>query len=170
MQVQVVGTKKCKDTQKALRFFKERKIQVQFLDLNEKKLSKGELNNICRNSSPEELIDENSKQFKKRNLAFMVYDAYEEILDDPLIMKTPVVRNKNKGGNRIPAGRMEAVPLRPSHGLSQNYLFLFQLINILIRILFINLLFLMTELPLFSAKNRDISGIDHSTAYFRGKI
>ncbi len=96
MQVQVVGTKKCKDTQKALRFFKERKIQVQFLDLNEKKLSKGELNNICRNSSPEELIDENSKQFKKRNLAFMVYDAYEEILDDPLIMKTPVVRNKNK--------------------------------------------------------------------------
>ena len=37
MEVQVIGTLKCKDTQKAIRFFKDRGIKIHFLDLNEKK-------------------------------------------------------------------------------------------------------------------------------------
>ncbi len=95
MNIQIMGTKKCRDTQKAIRFFKERRIPFHFRDLNEKGLSKGELENIKRNVSPEELIDTDSKRYKDRGLEFMVFDIEEELLDDPLLIKTPVVRNGN---------------------------------------------------------------------------
>jgi arsenate reductase-like glutaredoxin family protein len=96
MEVQVIGTMKCKDTQKALRYFKDRSIKVHFLDLNEKKLSKGELRNISNSVPIEELLDSESKQYKKRNMEHMVFDPVEELLDDPLLLKTPVVRFKGK--------------------------------------------------------------------------
>ena len=47
MNLQIFGTKKCFDTKKAQRFFKERGIKFQFIDLNEKSMSKGEFNSVC---------------------------------------------------------------------------------------------------------------------------
>ncbi len=93
MNVQIIGTKKCKDTQKAERFFKERRITYHFRDLTEKGIAKGELDNIKSVISLEELIDRNGIQFKKRNLSFMVFNIEEELLNDSLLLKTPVVRN-----------------------------------------------------------------------------
>jgi arsenate reductase-like glutaredoxin family protein len=93
MNIQIFGTKKCKDTQKAERFFKERRIQYHFRDLNEKGVTKGELENVKHAVSIDELFDKKSKQFKKRNLERMVYDPEEELLVDPLLFKTPIVRN-----------------------------------------------------------------------------
>ena len=90
--IQIFGTKKCSDTNKALRFFKERSIKTQFVDLNEKELSKGELDSICRKISLEDLLDRDSKQFKKRNLEYMTFDLYTELLSDPLLLKTPITR------------------------------------------------------------------------------
>ncbi|HUX92541.1 MAG TPA: arsenate reductase family protein [Ignavibacteriaceae bacterium] len=95
MNIQIFGTKRCNDTRKAERFFKERNIQFQFRDLSEKGISKGELENILRSVSLEDLIDKNGTQFRKRNLTFMVYDIMFELLSDPLLFKTPVVRNQN---------------------------------------------------------------------------
>ncbi|MHB8579028.1 MAG: arsenate reductase family protein [Ignavibacteriaceae bacterium] len=95
MNIQIFGTKRCSDTRKAERFFKERKIPFQFRDLNEKGISKGELENILHSVSLEDLIDKDCSQFRKRNLAFMVYDITNELLSDPLLFKTPVVRNQN---------------------------------------------------------------------------
>ncbi|WP_302594400.1 arsenate reductase family protein [uncultured Megasphaera sp.] len=46
MNIQIFGTKKCFDTKKAIRYFKERGIKTQFIDLKEKGLSKGELTSI----------------------------------------------------------------------------------------------------------------------------
>ena len=46
MNIQIFGTTKCFDTKKALRYFKERKIPVQFVNLKEKGLSKGEYNKV----------------------------------------------------------------------------------------------------------------------------
>ena len=46
--IQIFGTKKCKDTQKALRFFKERSLELQFRDIAEKAPSPGELDDIAR--------------------------------------------------------------------------------------------------------------------------
>lgn len=92
MNIQIIGTKSCNDTRKAERFFKERRITYHFRDLNEKGLTRGELENIKAKISIEDLIDREGKQFKKRNLQFMVYDIEEELLNDPLLLKTPIVR------------------------------------------------------------------------------
>lgn len=93
MNIQIIGTKKCRDTQKAERFFKDRKIPYHFRDLNEKGLAKGELDNIKIVIPLDELIDKEGHQFKIRNMKFMIFDIEEEILNDPLLLKTPVVRN-----------------------------------------------------------------------------
>jgi arsenate reductase-like glutaredoxin family protein len=93
MNIQIFGTKKCNNTKKAQRFFKERNINFHFRDLTEKGLSQGELNNISRVIDYENLIDTESKQYQKRGMQFMVFNIEEELLEDPLLFKTPVVRN-----------------------------------------------------------------------------
>ena len=93
MNVQIFGTKGCSETRKAERYFKERRIAFHFRDLNEKGIAKGELENITRVIPLEELIDREGKQFKKRNLQFLVFDLEEELLNDSLLFKTPIVRN-----------------------------------------------------------------------------
>ncbi|MEW6196396.1 MAG: ArsC/Spx/MgsR family protein [Bacteroidota bacterium] len=93
MNIQIIGTKSCNETKKTERFFKERRIPFHFRDLNEKGLSKGEFENITRVILPDDLLDRESKQFKKRNLQYMVFNIEEELLNDPLLLKTPVVRN-----------------------------------------------------------------------------
>lgn len=96
MNIQIIGVKSCSDTRKAERYFKERRIQFHFRDLNEKGISKGELENIIRVIPLEELIDREGNQFKKRNLQYMVYKIEEELLNDPLLLRTPIVRNGKK--------------------------------------------------------------------------
>ncbi len=93
MNIQIFGTKKCSDTRKAERFFKERRIQFHFRNLSEDGVSPGELENIKRVFPVEKLIDREGKQFKKRNMQFMVFDIETELLEDPLLFKTPIVRN-----------------------------------------------------------------------------
>lgn len=94
MNIQIIGTKKCKETQKAERYFKERRILFHFRDLTEKGLAKGELENISRVIPLDDLINRESKRFKDRGMQFMVFNIEEELLADPLLLKTPVVRNE----------------------------------------------------------------------------
>jgi arsenate reductase-like glutaredoxin family protein len=90
--IQIFGVKKCQDTNKALRFFKERSIKIQFIDLAEKAISKGELESISRKISIENLIDSEGKQYKTRNLSYIIHDIETELLNDPLLFKTPITR------------------------------------------------------------------------------
>lgn len=90
--IQIFGTKKCKETAKAIRFFKERGVKIQFIDLAEKGPSKGELESIARNVPIEELIDRESKQYKQRQLEYKVFDIWEELLADPLLLRKPITR------------------------------------------------------------------------------
>jgi arsenate reductase-like glutaredoxin family protein len=94
MNIQIIGTKKCKETQKAERYFKDRRIPFHFRDLTEKGLAKGELDNISRTIQLDDLIDRESKRFKDRGMQFMVFDIEKELLADSLLLKTPVVRNE----------------------------------------------------------------------------
>ena len=94
MNIQIIGTKKCKETQKAERYFKERRIPFHFRDLTEKGLAKGELDNISRIIPVADLIDKECKRFKDRGMQFMVFDIEEELLSDRLLLKTPIVRNE----------------------------------------------------------------------------
>ncbi len=61
--------------------------------MNIKGVSKGELENISRTIPVEDFLTKESKQFKKRKLEFMVYNTEEELLNDPLLFRTPIVRN-----------------------------------------------------------------------------
>lgn len=94
MNIQIIGTKKCRETQKAERFFKERRIQFHFRDLTEKGLAKGELDNITRVIPLDDLIDRESKRFNDRGMQYKVFDIEEELLSDPHLFKTPIVRNE----------------------------------------------------------------------------
>ena len=96
MNIQIFGTKKCNNTKKAQRFFKERGIKLQFIDMKEKGLSKGELRSVCQAiGGIDKLIDENAKD--KDILALITYIAADEkedkILENQHILKTPIVRN-----------------------------------------------------------------------------
>ncbi len=94
--IQVFGTKKSKDTQKAIRFFKERRVPIQEIDLTQKAVSKGELNSIKRSVPLKELIDTACGEYEKRNLKFIVHDIEEVLLENSLLFKMPVVRMGDK--------------------------------------------------------------------------
>ena len=96
MNIQIFGTKKCNDTKKADRFFKERDIKYQFSDMKEKGMSKGEFNSVAQaNGGLEIMINWEGKD--KDLLALIKYIAEEDklkkVLENPQVIKTPVVRN-----------------------------------------------------------------------------
>jgi arsenate reductase (glutaredoxin) len=95
MNIQIFGVKKCFDTQKAERYFKERKIKYQFVDLNQKELSKGELQSVKSAVGLRALIDEKSKEYVKLNIANIRGESMKEelLLNNPKLYKTPIVRN-----------------------------------------------------------------------------
>ena len=96
MNIQIFGTKKCNDTKKAERFFKERGIKYQFIDMKEKGMSKGEFHVVAAvNGGMENMINSDIKD--KDLLALTQYiapeDKLDKILGNPQVIKTPVVRN-----------------------------------------------------------------------------
>ena len=96
MNIQIFGTRKCNDTKKAERFFKERGIKFQFVDMKEKGMSKGEFLSVAQaNGGIENMIDWNGKD--QDLLALIKYTAesarLEKILENSSVIKTPVVRN-----------------------------------------------------------------------------
>lgn len=96
MNIQIFGTKKCNDTKKAERYFKERRIKYQFIDMKEKGMSKGEFNSVAAaNGGLENMINWEGRD--KDTLALIKYitdeEKLEKVLDNPLVIKTPVVRN-----------------------------------------------------------------------------
>jgi Spx/MgsR family transcriptional regulator len=96
MNIQIFGTKKCNDTKKAERFFKERGIKYQFIDMKEKGMSKGEFTSVAQaNDGIDAMLDPNCKD--QDTLALIRYtaeeDKLEKILENPQVIKTPVVRN-----------------------------------------------------------------------------
>ena len=90
--IQIFGTKKCNDTAKAIRFFKERSVKIQFINLAEKGLSKGELQSISNKIPMNELLNKQSREYEKLNLKYMKYDIEKILLEHPLLLITPIVR------------------------------------------------------------------------------
>lgn len=91
--VQIFGTRKCKDTQKAERFFKERRIKIQRIALEEKAMSKGELDSVCRAvGGSDKVVDPTSKEFERLGLKYVRRDWVQALAEHPMLTKTPVVR------------------------------------------------------------------------------
>ena len=96
MIIQIFGTKKSSDTRKEERYFKERGIKFQFVDLKEKGLSKGEFQSVLQAvGGLEAMVDQNCKD--KDLLALIKYIAEEDkaqkVLENQVVLKQPIVRN-----------------------------------------------------------------------------
>ena len=96
MNIQVFGTKKCSDTRKAERYFKERGIKYQFVDMKEKGMSKGEFTAVAgANGGVNAMIDWDGKD--KDLLALLRYltpeDLPAKLLENQSVIRTPIVRN-----------------------------------------------------------------------------
>ncbi len=93
MNIQIFGKNKCFDTKKAERWFKERRIRYQYIDLNRYGISPGELKSVVNAVGMDGLVDD-----KHPDAALLRYLARQEdklgrILEDPTLLRTPVVRN-----------------------------------------------------------------------------
>ncbi len=99
MNIQIFGTKKSSDTRKAERFFKERGIKFQSIDIKEKGLSKGEFQSVLQSSgSLDDMIDPECKD--KDLFALIKYiaeeDKVDKILENQSVLRVPIVRNGKK--------------------------------------------------------------------------
>lgn len=99
MNIQIFGKSKCFDTKKAERYFKERGVKFQSVDLLQKGMSRGEFNSVKQAvGGYEKMIDEACKD--RDLLALVKYlaeeDREEKILENPKLLKTPIVRNGKK--------------------------------------------------------------------------
>lgn len=99
MNIQIFGTKKDFDSKKAERFFRERGIKYQFIDMKEKGMSKGEFTSVCQSvGGVDNLIDIDGKE--KDLLALLKHlsaeDRAEKILENQKVIRTPIVRNGKK--------------------------------------------------------------------------
>ncbi len=106
MNIQIFGTKKSADTRKAERWFKERGIRFQSIDLKEKGLSKGEFQSVCQAvGGLDALVDPDARD--KDLLALIRYiapeDRFQKVFENQGVLRQPVVRN----------GRQATVGYRP---------------------------------------------------------
>jgi arsenate reductase (glutaredoxin) len=95
MEAQVFGMKSCNETKKALRFFKERRIRVHFVDLKERAASPGELRRFAERFGTEALIDRDGKRYRDRGL-HVAHVSEPRVIpmlaEDPHLLRTPLVR------------------------------------------------------------------------------
>ena len=93
MNIQIFGKSKCFDTKKAERWFKERRIKFQSIDLVKYGISPGELKSVLNAVGLEALVDQNHPDAALLN--YLAYDAdkVEKLLDNPKLIRTPIVRN-----------------------------------------------------------------------------
>ena len=96
MNIQIFGKPKCFDTKKAERYFKERRIKYQYIDLSKKGMSKGEYQSVLKAvGSFDALLDKGSKAYENSFIEYLASaEAKEEkLLENQLVLKTPIVRN-----------------------------------------------------------------------------
>jgi len=93
VNIQIFGKTKCFDTKKAQRYFKERGVKFQSIDLPRYGMSPKELESVISCVGIENLID--SKARNADILKYLAHDAdkLQKLLDDPSLIKTPIVRN-----------------------------------------------------------------------------
>jgi len=102
--LQIFGTKKCAETRKTERWFKERRLNFQLIDLAQKGPSPGELRKIANAvGGVEKLIDREGKRYVEKGLKYAAPTGpriEQALLDDPLLLRTPIVR----AGDRATVG------------------------------------------------------------------
>src|SRR5580765_522855 len=105
--VQIFGLDRDQGTRAAVRFFKERRIQIHQVELTRKPIARGELRRFVERLGARALLDESSKAYRDGGLAYMRLDdaeVVERLLATPALLRVPLVRFEND----VAAGRDEA--------------------------------------------------------------
>ena len=94
MNIQIFGTSKSFDSKKAERWFKERRIKYQYIDLRSKGLSAGEYRSVKAAVGWDALVDRDSKAYKELYMDYRTpQDAEMALLEHPELFRSPIVRN-----------------------------------------------------------------------------
>lgn len=95
MNIQIFAKKKCFESKKAERYFKERRIKVQVIDMLDKGMSKGEFESVAKAVGLFNLIDRDHRLYLEKHLDRITTPSLvqEILLENPGLIKTPIVRN-----------------------------------------------------------------------------
>lgn len=93
MNIQIFGTAKCFDTKKAQRWFQERRIKFQFIDLKKYGMSRGELAGVRQAVGLPALIRQNHPDAPLLHYLALEQAKLDKLYDCPALLNTPIVRN-----------------------------------------------------------------------------
>ena len=93
MNIQIFGKSKCFDTKKAERYFKERRIKFQFIDVLRYGMSRGELNSVKNAVGLEAMIDKSDEDYPLVQYLASDDAKLDKLYEDAYLIKTPIVRN-----------------------------------------------------------------------------
>jgi len=104
--IQVFGLENDQSTRAALRFFKERRVAISFVDLRKRAIAPGELRRFAERLGAQALLDETSRAYRDAGLGYLLMDdpvIVERLLNDVRLLRLPLVRH----GNEVTVGRAE---------------------------------------------------------------
>lgn len=93
MNIQIFGKAKCFDTKKAQRYFKERRIKFQFVDIIKFGMSRGELTSVKNAVGLEAMIDKDDQDYPLVQYLASDEGKLDKLWEEPYLIKTPIVRN-----------------------------------------------------------------------------
>jgi arsenate reductase (glutaredoxin) len=105
--VQLFGRRDSRETQKALRFFKERRVLIQFMDLDVRPIAAAELRRFAERLGEGALLDADGRRYRDLGMGYLRFargELFERLLADPALLRLPLVRC----GAEVTAGSAEA--------------------------------------------------------------
>ena len=96
MNIQIFGKAKCFDTKKAERYFKERRIKYQFVDVIKFGMSRGELSSVKNAVGLDAMVDTNDQDYPMYQYLASADAKLDKLFEEPYLIKTPIVRNGKK--------------------------------------------------------------------------
>lgn len=93
MNIQIFGKTKCFDTKKAERYFKERRIKYQYIDLYKYGMSRGELSSVVSCIGLDSIVDPADQDYELFMHLARKEDKMEKLFEIPEMLRTPIVRN-----------------------------------------------------------------------------
>ena len=93
MNIQIFGKNKCFDTKKAQRYFKERRVKFQYVDVIKYGMSRGELSSVKNAVGLEAMIDKDDEDYPLVQYLASDEAKLDKLYEEPFLIKTPIVRN-----------------------------------------------------------------------------
>ena len=96
MNIQIFGKTKCFDTKKAERYFKERRIKYQYIDIIKYGMSRGELKSVCSSLGMDAIVNKEDQDYPLYQYLASADAKMEKLYEIPELIQTPIVRNGKK--------------------------------------------------------------------------